>query len=352
MKTHMHLNRMVAGAGLLPLLLGGIFAAPALPAQPAVRKVDNRTLLIFDTSAEMKRRLPAVQSALSSLLTTHLSRQLHSNDSIGVWTFDQELRTGEYPLQRWKPDYTATLASNLNAFVGSRRYSKKTRFEALVPLLNQVAQNSERLTAVIFCDGTGELHGTPYDTGVNQIFQQRGDERQRARQPIVIVLRSQLGEYVDCMVSFPPQPISLPEFPPLPEPPRPAPKVVPPPAPPRPPVQPLIIIGTPATNRVPPPAPPLPDPAPVPVPVTVAPTPTPPPEAPAPDTVSVARTGAATAQFKIAPALLPPTNDISPPPDGSGRARGGIGTPGVVLLVVAGALVAFMLGRAWPAKKN
>jgi hypothetical protein len=351
MKTRMPLNRMVTGAGLLPLLLGGIFAAPTAPAQPAVQKVDHRTLLVFDTAAEMKRRLPAVQQALTSLLATNLNGQLHPNESIGVWTFDQELRTGQFPLQRWKPANAATIVSNLNAFVGSRRYSKKTHFEALVPLLNQVAQNSERLTVVIFCDGNGELHGTPYDTGINQVFQQRGNERQRARQPIAIVLRSQLGQYVDCMVSFPPQPISLPEFPPLPAPPTPP--APPPPPPPRPPVQPLIIIGTPVTNRVPPPAPPPPSPPPAPAPVTVAPTPvpTPVPEVAPPDNVSVTRTGAA-AQFKITPALLPPTNAIAAPPHDSGTARGGIGMLSAVLLVVVGALVAFMLGRAWPAKKN
>ena len=169
-----------------------------------------------------------------------------------MWTFDQELQAGQFPLQRWKPDNAATIASNITAFVGGQRYAKKTSFDALMPLLNQVVRSSERLTVVIFCDGNGEIHGTPYDTGINQIFQQRQGERQKARLPIVIVLRSQLGEYVDCVVSFPPQPVSFPAFPPLPEDAPAPPKLAPAPAPPRPSVPPLIIIGTPATNRVPP----------------------------------------------------------------------------------------------------
>ena len=74
---------MVHGAWLLASLLGGIFMVPALRAQPAERKVDNRFLLVFDTSAEMKRRLPAVQEALNSILATSTNNELHSNDSVG-----------------------------------------------------------------------------------------------------------------------------------------------------------------------------------------------------------------------------------------------------------------------------
>jgi hypothetical protein len=57
------------------------------------------------------------------------------------------------------------------------------------------------------------------------------------------------------MISFPPQLVNLPAFPPLPEAVHAPPKVTNAPAPPRPSVPPLIIIGTPPTNRVPPPAP-------------------------------------------------------------------------------------------------
>jgi hypothetical protein len=346
----MCLNRMIAGAGLLALLLGGLSAAPSLRAQPATRKVDNRVLLVFDTSAEMKRRLPAVQKAVETLLATNLSRQLRSNDTIGVWTFDQELRTGQFPLQSWKPDNVALTASTINAFVGSQRYAKKTRLEAVLPLLSQLVQSSERLTAVIFCDGYGELHGTPYDSGVNQIFLQRREERQKAKQPIAVVLRSQLGEYVDCMVSFPPQPVSLPEFPPLPEPPAPPPQTA---TPPRPATPPLIIIGTPPPSR-----PAAPPPAPTNPPPPAVTSPPAPPEAQAPNPPEVvpqappAQTGAASAPLTIVPALLPQTNALSAAADGSGANPKAMRLPGVILLAAAAGLAAFWLGRVWPKKKN
>ena len=348
MKTQTHPNRMVRGAWLIALLLGGIFIIPALRAQPAARKVGNRFLLVFDTSADMKHRLPAVQKALNSVLAADANGQLHANDSLGVWTFDQELRAGQFPLQRWKPDYAATIVSNITTFVGAQRYAKKTSFDALMPSLNQVMRSSERLTVVIFCDGNGEIHGTPYDAGINKIFQQRQGERQKARLPIAIVMRSQHGEYVDCVVSFPPQPVSFPAFPPLLEAAPAPPKLTPAP---RPSVPPLIIIGTPPTNRVPPVLKPAPT-NPPPMTVTSIPAPAVANEVKPPDDMSLMRTGGVSGQLKINAALLPETNAVTPPSEGSGMGRKGVLALGMAFLAVAGGLAGFMFGRIRSVKKS
>ena len=121
---------------------------------------------------------------------------------------------------------------------------------------------------LIFCDGEDEIKGTPYDASINQVFQQRQAAQKKARQPFVIVLRTQHGQYIGCTMNFPPGMVNVPEFPPLPAPPPPPAAVTaPPPAPavaPPPTGPPLIIIGQnvetnwppapapfPATNAVP-----------------------------------------------------------------------------------------------------
>jgi len=255
MKTRIFPDQTGCRLLLFTALLAGMFLAPVLRAQPAARTVDNRFLLIFDNSTEMKRRLPAVEKALDILLATSVNQQIRSGDSLGVWTFDQTLHAGQFPLQAWDPDDAETISSNIITFVSQQRHAKTTSFAALHPLLDQVVQDSERLTVLIFCDGAGEIHGTPYDTGINQIFKQRQAERQQERAPIVIGLRSQRGQYVGCVVSFPPKPISVSTFPPLPEP-----VPIPPPVtnapPPPPPVPPLIIIGTKHESKPPVPPPP------------------------------------------------------------------------------------------------
>ncbi|HTY88785.1 MAG TPA: hypothetical protein VMB80_15055 [Candidatus Acidoferrum sp.] len=349
MKTRPIPARWINPALLLTAWLAGLFAGPSWAAQPETRKVENRFLLIFNTSSEMKRRLPAVQKAVIGLLVNCTARgELAAGDTLGIWTYDQELRTGQFPLQQWTPDDAAAIASNVTAFVQGQHYAKKSRIDAVVPLLNQVVRTSERLTVVVFCDGFGEIKGTPYDTGINQIFQQRQADRQKARLPIAIALRSQLGQYVDCVVSFPPQPITLPAFPPLPpepSPPQPAPAA----APPRPVAPPLIIIGTPPTNRVLPPAPgPTNPPS-----VTVTSTPAPPvvTAAPPPTEAAPVRTGPVPAQLTITPELLPSTNAAAPGPAGSGGNRNGLSKPGRIwFFLAAGVVVA--LGVSWLRKKK
>jgi hypothetical protein len=352
---------MVRHALVLTVLFAGIFLAPAPRAQPAApKKVDNRFLLVFDISSDMKQRLPAVQKALDTLLANSVNGQLHMGDSVGVWTFDQGLHTGQFPLQYWVPEYAPIMASNIIKFVSKQHYSKKTGFNALQPLLNQVVQGSQRLTVLIFCDGTGEIHGTPYDTGINQVFQHRQSERQKERLPIVIGLRAQLGQYVGCTLSFPPQPVNLPEFPPLPEVAQ-APPVVEAPAPPSPPqssVPSLIIFGTTITNHMPAPQP-KPEPANLP-PITVTsppastiatPAPTVTNEVKTPEAGPLVQTSAIPAQSNI-PANIPaaplvPAPAAMPPPESSRIGRNDALFAGVAIGVafLAGGLVVFLLRR-------
>ena len=230
---------------------------PTARAQPTEETVQSRFLFVFDTSKNMKPRFEALQKCLNVLLATSLGGQLHAGDSMGVWTFNQTLQTKSFPLQNWNPDNAVSIASNMVKFVGAQRYVKTTHFEVLQPSLNRVVQHSERLTVLIFCDGDGKISGTPYDDAINQILREKLAEQKNAHQPLVIVLRSQLGQFVVANVGQPPQLVNIPGFPPLPlppPPPAPTPTNLPPPAP----MivgQPLIIIGKkPPASSVPPPA--------------------------------------------------------------------------------------------------
>ncbi|HEX3889411.1 MAG TPA: hypothetical protein VHX90_01055 [Verrucomicrobiae bacterium] len=326
-----HSDQFYSCARIFAVLLAGFFLIPAARAQPAgQRAVDNRFLLIFDASADMKKRVPMVQKALDNLFLTSLGKQLQPGDSVGVWTFDQDLRTGQFPLQDWFPEDAATIAADINSFIGKQHYSKTTRFDALQPLLNRVAQDSDRLTVLIFCDGETAMSGTPFDSGINQIFQQRQALQKTARQPFIIVLRAQLGQYVGCTVDFPPVPVNFPAFPPLPPPP--APTNQPPPAPPpkRVAIQSIIMIGTNSETK-PPPAPPAPK-----LEVTNSPL-------PAAPTNPVVETNVVLVPEKISTVQ---TNAPAPPPENSGSGSGGTLAVGAAFLVAAGGLTVFMLRRS------
>ena len=242
-------SHRVALCGRIIALFGtGMLLASTLQAQPAARRVDSRFLLVFDTSAAMKARVPATQYAVERLFFSMMNGQLQSGDTIGVWTFDRKLRQGELPLQSWLPQNAAMIASNITNCVRLQHYSKSTRFDVLMPEVNRLVQKSERLTVLIFCDGNGVIKGTPYDNAINSIFKQNESALKKAGATFIVVLRAQFGQYIGHTVNSSAIGVNFPDFPPLPQPPQPvAPAKTNPPPPPPPPVvtaPPLVIVGT------------------------------------------------------------------------------------------------------------
>ena len=198
---------------LKTILLAALLLFTAL--QPLVAE-EQRWLLVFNTSAAMKKRLPAVEAEIKTLLLTEFSNGLHAGASLGAWTFNDKLHAGQFPLQTWDPAQAAQSVSNLVMFVRQQNYSGLSSFDTLQSALARVVADSERLTIVIICDGDSEIHWTPYNDGLNETIRQTREDRRKLRQPYVIVLRSQLGKFTGATVNFPPVPANLPPFPLLP----------------------------------------------------------------------------------------------------------------------------------------
>jgi hypothetical protein len=232
---------------IMVALLAWMVWIPAAQSQTPARTVENRYLLIFDTSSAMKKRLPAMQKAVNQLFLSMMNGQLQPNDSIGVWAFDSKLRAGRFPLQRWLPDNAATVASNITTFIQQEHHSQSTHFDVIVPSLNGLVQDSDRLTVLIFCYGNEKIQGTPFDNAINSIFKENQRAFEKAKQVFIVVLRTQFGQYVGYTVNSSAIGVNFPEFPPLPQPILSITiKTNPPPPPPRPVVaaQPLVIVGT------------------------------------------------------------------------------------------------------------
>jgi hypothetical protein len=240
----------IAGACGLLSALAAMFLSYNAAAQ-ALAEAPQRWLLVFDTSLTMKGWLPSTTTELQNLFVTSMGGQLHTGDSIGVWTFSKKLRADKYPLFTWDATQASSDASDLNDFLDRQTYLGRTSFAAIEPALKNVIARSQRLTIVIFCDGGDMLKLTPYDDGINRVLKQMKASREKARVCFALVVRTQNGEFVGATVNLPPGNLDLPPFPPLPEAPvttapaaPPAPPVVAPPPPAAPAPPPLVIVGT------------------------------------------------------------------------------------------------------------
>ena len=166
----------------------------------------------------MKKRLPAEDHAITELFDITLNGHLRQGDTVGVWTFNQDLHTGVFPLQRWTGDKITSFPDQLIAFLKAQRYTKDTRFDELIPALNEVVKTSPRLTTIIFCDGDGLVSDLPWADTINNTFKQRQRQMAKGRIPFAIVVRSQIGRdgighYVGCTINSA-ESIGLPQFPP------------------------------------------------------------------------------------------------------------------------------------------
>src|SRR6516164_2050666 len=115
-----------------------LFFIPASRAQMPAPPVETRVLLIFDTSSGMKKRVPNEVKAIKQLFALALAERLENGDTIGVWTFNSDVHTGEFPLQRWQVQNITSTSSSVISFIQAQKYSKATSFDKLTPLINHV----------------------------------------------------------------------------------------------------------------------------------------------------------------------------------------------------------------------
>ena len=262
----------------------------------------GRYLFIFDTSSAMKKRVPAEVRGIQELFATSMPGQLELGDSIGVWAFDDQLHTGEFPLQRWQSEGLFTISTNIIAFVQNHHYARSTSFKQVTPMIDRLVASSPRLTVFIFSDGGGQFIGTPVDDSVNSVFARNAATMKKNHEPFVIVLRSQFGQYVGFTINTA-ESINVPSFPAPPPPPQ---AVTPPPPPPQPAqAAPLIIIGT----NTPPPPPVIQKPTPPPAPTPAPPASEPAPANPPPVSAPLANPPP---QTSVVPSPAPPV-EMSPP---------------------------------------
>lgn len=353
MKHRIFSNSLTRWARIVAALCTAIFLIPTAPAQSAEGLSSGRFLLIFDTSSAMKKRVKATQFAVERLFYSMMNGQLHPGDTIGVWSFSRELQAGKFPLVHWLPQNAAQIAADITNFVQHQHYSRSTRFDVIMPDINKLVRSSAQLTVLIFCDGEGQIKGTPYDAAINKIFKQNEPALRKADQTYILVLRSQFGRYVGYTVNSSAIGVSLPEFPPPPAPPQPSPpsETNPPPAPVesnRPPptvkLPPLVIIGTNVSTNLIPAPPPQTEPSNTP-PAKAVSNPLPvsaesnPPAAMASLTNTTNAVPALTAKASTNAPALPPENP-------SGLSRKGAMVIGAALLVAAAVLISVALVRS------
>ena len=205
---------LIAARTLLWLcLVASPFVLHGQSTNPAPIYPPNRYLLVVETSRSMQRRAEPMVKAVKELLRTGVGGQARRGDTLGVWTFNEEVYQGYFSLQKWSADTQKSIADRVAGFLRAQKFEKRGRIEKVGPALDRLVSNSPFLTVILVCMGEEDIHGTPYDQRINEFFKTWRLQEQDAGTPFVIALRAQGGRFVDCSLNPSPWPAELPALP-------------------------------------------------------------------------------------------------------------------------------------------
>lgn len=193
---------------LVPLGSQLLFAAPTPAASPA-----NRWLFIVETSRATQTRQDAIAQIAGNVVLAGMTGQMRAGDTLGIWTYNNELHAGEFPLQTWSSDTAQTIAARVASFLGTRKFENRPNFDKTLPALGGVITNSEFITVILISSGTEKMRGTAHGKAIDAIHQQWRGQQEKARLPFLTVLRAQRGQVTDFEVNLPPQTLQLPPLP-------------------------------------------------------------------------------------------------------------------------------------------
>jgi hypothetical protein len=228
----------LAFGALLTVFVSLAVCAPAPAQTNSFVMSSNRYLLVLEISRSMDSRADGTLRTIQQLLLSGMGGQMKTGDSLGIWTYNNELHAGQFPLQYWSPKTQRSTVENALAFLQAQKCSKTGNFNLVLPALQNLVKSSPVLTVILVSDGEEKIHGTGFDEQINKLHDQWRAEQAKAKMPLITILRASSGGWTNFSVNAAPWPVEMPPMPKLPE------VVVKPPAPkPPPPRGPNLIVS-------------------------------------------------------------------------------------------------------------
>jgi hypothetical protein len=169
----------------------------------------GRFLFVVDTSSSMKSIDPATRQTLFDLLFSGIDGYMRTGDTFGIWTFDDEVGTGKFPMEVWDAEKPMPIASRAARFMRDQEYKGGNRMEELIQKLTAVIRAVSNVNVFLITDGEVRMQGLPMDNEINAAYAQRAKERRAARKPFITTIVVEGGKFIRGAVTLPGEPILL-----------------------------------------------------------------------------------------------------------------------------------------------
>jgi hypothetical protein len=231
-------------AVILTLLIWAFFglgdwaqlAAQTNAAAPAHPLANERFLLVIETSSATEKRAGNIQKVAGAIIASGLTGHMLPGTTLGVWTFNDQLSTGKFPLRAWTPESRQHTAREVAQFLQQQEFKKSPRLTGVQAALTNLLAQSERITVIYITSGSQPIKGTPQDELIAETFRSNAEKQRGLLMPFVTILRATKGQVVAAAVTTPPWSLEVPEYPDVP---KPDPEALKPPTPDPPPPQPV-----------------------------------------------------------------------------------------------------------------
>src|SRR5258706_2337360 len=111
-----------------------LFWPPATAQTNAPRRTisSSRYLLIVETSHAMQKRAENTLKVASDLVRSGLNGQMHDGDTLGLWTYNEQVYTGKFPLAKWSPQLGNSVAAQVGKFLNQQKFEKQSDFRPVM----------------------------------------------------------------------------------------------------------------------------------------------------------------------------------------------------------------------------
>jgi hypothetical protein len=206
---HHPVNRFRSVGYLLILL----FSSQVIATKAALRPVENRYLFILEISKEMKREEKVSKNVVAQLIYTGVMGQMKAGDTFGIWTYNDTLHAGAFPVQTFVWEDRESIARRTMEYLDEQKFTGAAHLEnALLPMLKLVT-NSPNLTVILVSDGKQAVAGTPYDREIRALHNKYYEELHDAKLPFITALVANHGEFISYAVSSSLGPVRIPKIP-------------------------------------------------------------------------------------------------------------------------------------------
>ncbi len=187
--------------------------SPAQTNGPGLVYPANRYLLVVETSRAMQQHTNVLFTIVRQLVGSKIAAQAHPGDTLGFWTYNEDVYHGVLPLQKWSMGNTADITERVAGFLRGQKFEKVARLDKVIPIVDRLNKNSQFITIILICLGDADVQGTPFDDTINEFLRTWRNKEHDAGAPFVIALRGQAGTFADYTLNPSPWPAELPVLP-------------------------------------------------------------------------------------------------------------------------------------------